>query len=182
MTTYTTRNEAIEALIITPLENSGEETIFFNIEAIATETIDSNEEGYFQSVSEDEFWDSAMRNAYDVITYTAGRASTSSDSPVAKGYVEAFNRGEGETYLAHTGARVEEIPAIDSEASYERIIPATTLSAAHGAVLAAEAHLAQVRAERDDLIREYVEGGMTMYAVAKEIGLTPMAIGKIVKC
>ncbi|MBM7796898.1 hypothetical protein [Pseudoglutamicibacter cumminsii] len=53
MTTYTTRNEAIETEILAPL--AGHESDY-DIDAIADEVIGDYENGYAIQVTEDEFW------------------------------------------------------------------------------------------------------------------------------
>lgn len=52
--TYTTRNEAIETEIITPL--AGHETDY-DIDAIADEVLGDYENGYTVQVTEDAFWE-----------------------------------------------------------------------------------------------------------------------------
>ena len=58
-TTYTTRDDAIAAEIIRPIEASGEVTdarAEFNIDAIADEVLGDYDEGYTCIVGEDAFW------------------------------------------------------------------------------------------------------------------------------
>lgn len=193
MDTYTTINEAIEAEIIDPLVNSGEDTAFFDIDAIANQTIegfttDNGEYLFRTTVDTDRFWEIVMAHAYDVITYTAGQASTLSDHPDAKAYVEAFNMGVGEEYLQQVGARVEEISTDDGAASYERFIPSNDLTAAHAKVLEAERDLARARARRDLIICGLEASGQSMYSISKDLagvfgdkGMSQQAVQQIVR-
>lgn len=193
MDTYTTITEAIEAEIVTPLENSGEDSAFFDVDAIANETIegfttDNGEYRFRTTVNTDRFWEIVMAHAYDIITYTAGQASTSSDHPEAKAYVEAFNMGVGEEYLQQVGARVEEISTDDGAASYERFIPANNLTAAHAKVLEAERDLARARARRDLIICGLEASGQSMYSISKDLagvfgdkGMSQQAVQQIVR-
>lgn len=193
MDTYTTITEAIEAEIIDPLVNSGEDTAFFDIEAIANQTIegfttDNGEYLFRTTVDTDRFWEIVMAHAYEVITYTAGQASTSSDHPEAKAYVEAFNLGLDEDYLKQVGARVEEISTDDGAATYERFIPANNLTAAHAQVLQAEEALTKARAARDKLICVLEASGQSMYSISKDLagvfgdkGMSQQAVQQIVR-
>ena len=62
-TTYTTRDDAIDAEIIDPIEASGEVTdarAEFDIDAIADEVLGDYDEGFACMVDADRFWEIAM--------------------------------------------------------------------------------------------------------------------------
>lgn len=191
--TYTTIAEAIEALIVTPLMDSGEDTAFFDIEAIADQIIESSttDNGKYlfrTTVDTDSFWEIVMAHAYEIITYTAGTASTTSDHPEAKAYVEAFNAGAGADYLEQVGARAVPIDTHDGYATYERFIPANNLTHAHAQVLQAEEALTKARAARDKLICALEASGQSMYSISKDLagvfgdkGMSQQAVQQIVR-
>ena len=193
MDTYTTITDAVEALIVTPLIESGEDTAFFDIDAIADQTIegfttDNGEYLFRATVDTDRFWEIVMANAYDIITYTAGTASTTSDHPEAKAYVEAFNTGTGADYLEQVGARAVPIDTHDGYATYERFIPANNLTHAHAQVLQAEEALTKARVARDKLICALEASGQSMYSISKDLtgvfgdkGMSQQAIQQIVR-
>ena len=59
-TIYTTRDDAIWAEIIKPIEATGvveDACLYYNIEAIANTVLDDYEHGYACQVDPDEFWD-----------------------------------------------------------------------------------------------------------------------------
>lgn len=65
MSTYTTRNEAIEREIVEPIENGdvADARTEFDIDAIADAVLGDYSEGYACQVEIDEFWQIVMEHA-----------------------------------------------------------------------------------------------------------------------
>lgn len=64
--TFTSRTEAIQRVIIDPIEASGEVAdarVEFDIDAIAAEVLGDHEQGYASLVDVDEFWRTVKRHA-----------------------------------------------------------------------------------------------------------------------
>lgn len=126
---FTTRQDAIDSIIIEALINSGENPDHYNIEAIADKTIGDFSTGYRNLADPDTFWSAVMDNAYPIITYTAGAASTLSKDEAAISYVEWRNGGrrtEAETaeWLAERGLKAEQVDHDDIAAWHERLVTA----------------------------------------------------------
>jgi hypothetical protein len=64
MTTYSSRNEAIEVEIVAPIEASGDATRDeYDIDAIADAVLGDHETGYAITVDTDTFWSIVAANA-----------------------------------------------------------------------------------------------------------------------
>lgn len=61
--TVTTRTDAIQHLIIEPIEHGDASAADFDIDAIADEVLGTHEQGYAQQVSDEEFWQVVQRYA-----------------------------------------------------------------------------------------------------------------------
>lgn len=57
--------------------------------------------------------------------------------------------------------------------------PATELRTLHDALLAAEATVTDLRARRDQAIRDAIAGGMSAYRIAQTLGISQPAVAKI---
>lgn len=44
---------------------------------------------------------------------------------------------------------------------------------------AAQRHVDELRRTRDELVRRMIDGGVSMYAIAKALGIAPQSVSKI---
>lgn len=109
MTSHTTRDEAIQRVIVDPIEASGEVTnawAAFDIDAIAAKVLGDYDQGYACLVDADEFWRIVERHARQ---HTARLTSTNSPS-VHDGEIKHFD-----TLTVFLGD--EEVAAVTVESS-----------------------------------------------------------------